>query len=72
LLAYFLIHQGTPITRQMIARDVWREPNRATPLNNVIDVHLTHLRRKIDEGQPVKLIHTVRGIGVVARVDSST
>jgi DNA-binding response OmpR family regulator len=67
LLAYLLTHQGAPVTRQMIARDVWREPNRATPLDNVIDVHLAHLRRKIDDGQRVRLIHTLRGVGFVLR-----
>jgi two-component system, OmpR family, copper resistance phosphate regulon response regulator CusR len=71
LLAYLLTHQGAPVTRQMIGRDVWREPNRATSLDNVIDVHLAHLRRKIDDGQSVRLIHTVRGVGFVARTESS-
>lgn len=67
LLAYLMRHQGQTVTRQMLAKDVWREPHRATPLDNVIDVHVTHLRRKIDEGQRVKLIHTVRGVGFVLR-----
>lgn len=65
LLAYLARHQGETVTRQMLARDVWHETNRATPLDNVIDVHIAHLRRKIDEGQPKKLIHTVRGVGFV-------
>ena len=51
------------VTRQMLAQDVWRETRRATPLDNVIDVHLGHLRRKIDEGRQTRLIHTVRGVG---------
>jgi two-component system copper resistance phosphate regulon response regulator CusR len=67
LLAYLLQHQGAAVTRQMIGRDVWREPNRATPLDNVIDVHLAHLRRKIDDGHGVRLIQTVRGVGFVLR-----
>ena len=53
----------------MIAREVWREPNRATPLDNVIDVHLAHLRRKLDDGEAVKLIQTVRGVGFVLRAE---
>ncbi len=65
LLAYLVQHQGQVVTRQMLAREVWREPNRATPLDNVIDVHLAHLRKKIDEGRRVKLIQTVRGVGFV-------
>jgi two-component system copper resistance phosphate regulon response regulator CusR len=67
MLAYLIRHHGQTVTRQMLAKDVWREPHRATPLDNVIDVHVAHLRRKIDEGQRVKLIHTVRGVGFVLR-----
>jgi len=70
LLAYLLRHYGQTVTRQMLAKDVWREPHRATPLDNVIDVHVAHLRRKIDEGRRVKLIHTVRGVGFVLREES--
>ena len=67
LLAYFVRHHGQTVTRQMLAKDVWREPHRATPLDNVIDVHIAHLRRKVDEGQRAKLIHTVRGVGFVLK-----
>jgi DNA-binding response OmpR family regulator len=63
LLAYLVKHAGQTVSRQMLAQDVWREPRRATPLDNVIDVHIAHLRRKIDEGQPTRLLHTVRGVG---------
>ena len=63
LLAYLARHRGQIVSRQMLARDVWRESRRATPLDNVIDVHVAHLRKKIDEGQVVKLLHTVRGVG---------
>ena len=70
LLAYLLRHPGQTVTRQMLAKDVWREPHRATPLDNVIDVHVAHLRRKIDEGHRGKLIHTVRGVGFVLREEN--
>jgi two-component system, OmpR family, copper resistance phosphate regulon response regulator CusR len=63
LLSYLARHQGQTVTRQMLAKDVWHEVHRVTPLDNVIDVHITHLRRKIDEGEQRKLIHTVRGVG---------
>jgi len=67
LLEYLLRHQGHLVSREMLARDVWREPHRATPLDNVIDVQMTRLRRKVDlEGAP-RLIHTVRGVGFVLR-----
>jgi two-component system copper resistance phosphate regulon response regulator CusR len=56
-------HQGRVVTRAMLADAVWRDVPRATPLDNVIDVHLAHLRRKIDDGQGVKLLRTIRGVG---------
>lgn len=67
LLAYLMRYEGQVVTRQMLAQEVWREPNRATPLDNVIDVHLAHLRKKIDESQRAKLIQTVRGVGFMLR-----
>lgn len=71
LLVYLLSHAGQTVTRQMLAKDIWREPHRVTPLDNVIDVHVAHLRKKIDEGQGIKLIHTVRGVGFVLREEVS-
>ena len=67
LLEYLLRHQGHLVSREMLAREVWKEPRRATPLDNVIDVQMTRLRKKVDiEGSP-RLIHTVRGVGFVLR-----
>lgn len=71
LLAYLMRYTGEVVTRQMLAQEVWREPNRATPLDNVIDVHLAHLRKKVDEGRPARLIHTVRGVGFTLREQES-
>jgi two-component system, OmpR family, copper resistance phosphate regulon response regulator CusR len=67
LLEYLLRHQGHLVSREMLARDVWREPRRATPLDNVIDVQMARLRRKVDPEGFVRLIHTVRGVGFVMR-----
>jgi len=67
LLEYLLRHQGHLVSREMLARDVWREPRRATPLDNVIDVQMARLRRKIDCDGTARLIHTVRGVGFVVR-----
>ena len=67
LLAYLLRQPGQVVTREMIAKDVWRETKRATPLDNVIDVHVAHLRRKVDDGHDTTLIQTVRGVGFVLR-----
>ena len=67
LLEYLLRHQGQVVSRELLARDVWKETARTTPLDNVIDVHIARLRRKIDAEQSPKLIHTVRGVGFMLR-----
>jgi len=67
LLEYLLRHQGHLVSREMLARDVWKEPRRATPLDNVIDVQMARLRRKVDVEGAGRLIHTVRGVGFVLR-----
>jgi len=67
LLEYLLRHQNQLVSREMLTREVWKEPARATPLDNVIDVHIARLRKKVDQGFPVKLIHTVRGVGFILR-----
>jgi DNA-binding response OmpR family regulator len=63
LLEYLMRHQGQVVSRESLARDVWKETARSTPLDNVIDVHIARLRRKVDAEQPSRLIHTVRGVG---------
>ena len=67
LLDYLLRHQGQIVSREMLARDVWKEPSRATPLDNVIDVHITRLRRKVDQDFSPRLIHTIRGVGFLMK-----
>ena len=67
LLEYLLRHQGHLVSREMLAREVWKEPRRATPIDNVIDVQMTRLRRKVDMDGGPRLIHTVRGVGFVLR-----
>jgi two-component system copper resistance phosphate regulon response regulator CusR len=70
LLVYLLRQPGQVVSREMLAQDVWRETNRLTPLDNVIDVHVAHLRRKVDGEHPIKLIQTVRGMGFMMREGS--
>jgi two-component system copper resistance phosphate regulon response regulator CusR len=65
LLEYLLRNQGHVVTREMLAREVWKETERATPLDNVIDVHMGRLRKKIDEPFTCKLLHTLRGVGFI-------
>ena len=67
LLEYLVRHQGHVVSREMLTRDVWKEAGRHTPLDNVIDVHVARLRRKVDDQFEQKLLHTVRGVGFVAR-----
>jgi DNA-binding response OmpR family regulator len=67
LLEYLVRHHAQVVSRETLARDIWKETSRTTPLDNVIDVHIARLRRKVDgEGLP-KLIHTVRGVGFMLR-----
>jgi DNA-binding response OmpR family regulator len=51
----------------MLARDVWRETSRYTPIDNVIDVQIARLRRKIDDPFEAKLLQTIRGLGFCLR-----
>ena len=67
LLEYLLRYEGQVVSRGTLASDVWREPARTSSLDNVIDVHIARLRRKIDLGSPAKLIQTVRGVGFMLR-----
>ena len=69
LLEYLLRHDGAVVSREMLARDVWKEPARGTPLDNVIDVHIARVRKKVDAEGRVKLIHTIRGVGFVVRAE---
>lgn len=65
LLEYFLRHSGTVVTRDMLSRDVWKEPFGA--LTNVIDVYVRLLRKKVERSDARQLIHTIRGVGYVLR-----
>jgi two-component system, OmpR family, copper resistance phosphate regulon response regulator CusR len=67
LLEYLLLHSGSVVSREMVARDVWKTTVRYTSLDNVIDVHIARIRKKIDDPFPIKLLHTVRGLGFVLR-----
>jgi DNA-binding response OmpR family regulator len=67
LLEYLLRHAGQVVSREMLGREVWHVTARATPLDNVIDVTIARLRRKIDDPFERKLLHTVRGVGFLLR-----
>ncbi|HEY8503657.1 MAG TPA: response regulator transcription factor [Gemmataceae bacterium] len=65
VLEYLARHKNQPVTREMLGRDVWKDPNYA--LTNVIQVYINLLRRKLDApGEPSR-IATVRGVGYVLK-----
>lgn len=65
LLEYLMRHAGQVVTRTMLLENVW--DYHFDPQTNVIDVHVSRLRAKIDKGFEVPLIHTVRGAGYMVR-----
>jgi two-component system copper resistance phosphate regulon response regulator CusR len=67
LLEYLLRNQGRVVSREMLAYEVWGEQARASSLDNAIDVYINRLRKRVDQPFPIKLIHTIRGIGFVLR-----
>lgn len=67
LLEYLMQHQGEVVTRTMLLEAVW--DYHFDPGTNVIDVHISRLRRKIDDGEERVLFHTVRGAGYRLAVD---
>jgi two-component system copper resistance phosphate regulon response regulator CusR len=67
LLEYLVRNKGEIVSREMLARDVWKEATRQTALDNVIDITVSRLRRKIDDPFDAKLLQTVRGVGFILR-----
>lgn len=63
LLEFFMRHPGEIITRTMISEKVWDVHFDTS--TNIIDVHVSHLRNKIDKDFGPKLLHTVKGVGYV-------
>lgn len=67
LLEYLMRHHPQVVARDMLAREVWKESFRGAVVDNLIDVHIARLRKKVDHDRGPKLIHTVRGVGFVLR-----
>ena len=67
LLEYLMKYAGTVVTRTMLLENVW--DYHFDPQTNVIDVHISRLRAKIDKEFDAPLLHTVRGAGYVLRAD---
>ena len=63
ILEFLLRYQGQIVTREMLERDVWKQARRMTSLDNVIDVQMMRLRKKVDGDRGERLISTLRGVG---------
>jgi len=70
-LHYLLMNHDRVVSREMLAREIWKEVARQTPLDNVIDAQMVRLRRKIDGQFEKKLLQTVRGVGFILRDEQS-
>lgn len=68
MLEYLIANQGIVLSREKLLNHLWDYDYEGS--SNMIDVYIRHLRRKIDQGHKVKLIHTVRGVGYVLREPS--
>ena len=66
LLEYLILHAGEVVSRERISEHVWDES--FDPFSNLIEVYIQRLRKKIDDGAAVKLIHTQRGAGYLLGV----
>ncbi|WP_238181399.1 response regulator transcription factor [Methylobacterium trifolii] len=69
LLEYLMRHAGQVVTRTMLLEHVW--DYHFDPQTNVIDVHVSRLRAKLDKGFPTPMIHTVRGAGYMLRAEET-
>ena len=69
ILEYMMRNRGRPLSRTMIVEHVWDMDYDG--LTNIVDVYIRHLRSKIDDKFPVKMIHTVRGIGYMLDIPES-
>jgi two-component system OmpR family response regulator len=68
LLEHLMRHAGQVVTRTMLLEKVW--DYHFDPQTNVIDVHVSRLRQKVDRGYDISLIHTVRNAGYMIRADA--
>ncbi len=70
ILEYMMRNRGRPLSRTMIVEHVWDMDYDG--LTNIVDVYIRHLRSKIDDKWPAKMIHTVRGIGYMLDAPEKT
>lgn len=70
LLAYLASLQGEVATRDMLQHEIWNVHSTMTSMDNVIDVHISRLRQKLNVGSSAPLLHTIRGVGFVLNEES--
>jgi two-component system copper resistance phosphate regulon response regulator CusR len=70
ILEYLMRNKGRPLSRTMIVEHVWDMDYDG--LTNIVDVYIRHLRSKIDDRYPTKLIHTVRGVGYMLELPEAS
>lgn len=63
LLEHLVRHEGQVVSREALVKDVWKETSRSITLDNVIDVHMARLRRKLEFETAPRIIQTIRGVG---------
>lgn len=67
ILTQLALARGEIVTREMLAREVWRQRSWTPSMDNVIDVHLSRLREKVDKNHSPRLLQTVRGLGFLLK-----
>lgn len=65
LLEYLMLNANRVVTRTMISEHVWNQD--FDSFSNVINVYVNYLRKKVDAGFPLKLIHSIRGVGYIIK-----
>jgi DNA-binding response OmpR family regulator len=67
LLEYFMRNAGKPVSRSLIAQEVWRQTAADVEETNIVDVYIAYLRKKLDTEDELPMLQTVRGVGYVLR-----
>ena len=67
VLEYLVRHEGHVVSREALVKEVWRESSRSITLDNVIDVHMARLRRKLESDSGSRVIQTIRGVGFLLK-----
>jgi DNA-binding response OmpR family regulator len=67
VLDYLVRHEGEIVSREVLGKEVWSESSRSITLDNVIDVHMARLRRKLEGEAEQRIIQTVRGVGFLLK-----